>query len=128
MKVHSIIRKTGKAILWIILIFIMIITTASLLFRLSSVQLMIGDYAASFLSRKTGTIVDITKIRISVFKSVAIDGVYLADIKKDTLIFADKARVEISFTDLLHKQLNITSFYPVNSAQQILSVLNIHSF
>lgn len=108
-KGHSILRKVGKAILWIVMAFFIIITIATLLLKLSSVQLMVGDYAASFLSRKTGTIVDIKKIRISVFKSLTIENLYLADTKKDTLIFIDQAKAEISVTDLLRKELNITS-------------------
>ncbi|MCX6322466.1 MAG: translocation/assembly module TamB domain-containing protein [Bacteroidia bacterium] len=105
-----ILKKTLKAIFWVVISFLLIFIVISILIRIPAIQKKVADYATSFISTKTHTRVDIKKISISFLKSVAIEGLYLEDIKKDTLLYVGGTDVNISFKDLFHHEIHIISF------------------
>ena len=103
-------KKTLKVILWVIISTVLILIIIGLLIRIPAIQKKVADYATSFISSKTHTVVEIKKISITFLKSIAIEGLYLDDIKKDTLLYTGRAKVNISFKDLFHHELHIVSF------------------
>jgi hypothetical protein len=103
-------KKAFKAILWVTISFLLLIIIIGLLIRIPAIQKKVADFATSFISSKTHTRVEIKKISISFLKSVAIEGLFLEDINRDTLLYAGRARVNISFKDLFRHEIHIVSF------------------
>jgi len=109
-KVPPFLKKTLKFIMWVVISFVLIFVIIALLIQIPSIQTKIVHYATSFVSNKTHTKVEIKKISISFPKSIDIDGLFLEDLEKDTLLYAGEAKINISFKDLLNSEINIGSF------------------
>lgn len=105
-----ILKKTLRVIFWIVLSLLLIFILIDVLIRIPAIQTKVSDYATSLISGKTHTRVNIQKVGISFPKSVKIEGLFLDDINKDTLLYISKAKVNISFKDLFRHELHIVSF------------------
>jgi len=103
------IRKSLKAIAWVIISVVLIFILIAVIIRIPVIQTKIVHFATTFVSNKTHTKVEIKNIGISFPKSVVIEGLYLEDLKKDTLVFAEKAKINMSLYDLLHNKIAINS-------------------
>ncbi len=108
-KVVSIFKKVFKFTLWTIVGFVLIFFALAILIQVPSIQRKIVNYATSFVSGKTHTRVEIEKISISFPNGVTIEGVYLEDQKKDTLLFAETIKANISLKDLINKKIHLSS-------------------
>jgi len=75
--------------------------------QIPAVQNKIVHYATTFVSDKTHTKVEIRNVSISFPKSVVLEGLYLEDIKNDTLIYAGEAKINIVLTDLMFNKVCI---------------------
>ena len=104
-----IIKKTLRIIVWILVGYVVLLLIIIVLLQISVIQSNIIQYATSFVSGKTHTKVSIQKITISFPKSLVIEGLYLEDTKKDTLLFAGKVAVNLAFKDLFNQQIHISS-------------------
>jgi len=80
-----------------------------LIFNIPSVQKYAADFAIDKLKPKLKTEMSIDKIRIKLFNTVEIGGLYVEDQKKDTLLFADKLSARVNIWNLLDNQLSIES-------------------
>jgi hypothetical protein len=109
-KVQSFLKKTLKTVLWVALVLVLIFVIIAALIQIPVVQNKIIHYVTSFVSNKTHTRVEIKNISISFPKSVVIEGLYLEDLKKDTLLYAGKAKVNIALYDLFNYKIAINSF------------------
>jgi len=109
-KVKSLLKKTLKAILWVVGIFVLLFIILAVLIQFPSIQTKIVHAATSFVSGKTHTRVEIKNISISFPKTVVLKGLFLDDLKKDTLIYAGRADINIALTDLLFSKINVSSF------------------
>ena len=109
-KVKSILKKTLKAILWVVGIFVLLFIILAILIQFPSIQTKIVHAATSFVSDKTHTRVEIKNVSISFPKTVVLKGLFLDDLKKDTLIYAGRADVNIAISDLLFSKINVSSF------------------
>ncbi len=108
-KVVFFLKKTLKAILWVVISFVLIFIIISVLIQIPAIQTKLSNYATSFISNKTHTRVDLKRISISFPKSVVIEGLYLEDIEKDTLLYAGEIKVNIAFKDLFNHKIHISS-------------------
>jgi len=102
-KVHTFLKTSLKVITWAIAGFVLFFFILALLIQIPGIQTKIVHYATSFVSNKTHTKVEIKHISISFPKSVVIEGLYLEDLKKDTLLYAGKAKVNMALYDLSNK-------------------------
>ncbi|MCX6236974.1 MAG: translocation/assembly module TamB domain-containing protein [Bacteroidia bacterium] len=109
-KLKIYIGKTFKVFAWVILSFVLVFILIALIIQIPAIQTKIVRYATSFVSNKTHTKVEIKHISISFPKSVVIEGLYLEDLKKDTLVYAGKAKVNIALYSLFHNKIAISSF------------------
>jgi len=109
-KAVSLLKKWLKIILWFFIVFVLLFVVVAVLIQTPVIQLKIVNYATSYVSKKTHTKVEIKNIAISFPKSVVIEGLYLEDIKRDTLIYAEQVRVNIAILNLLNSEINISSF------------------
>ena len=109
-KVLSKIKKPLQAIFWMALIFVLIFLLIAGIIQIPAVQNKIVRTATTFISTKTHTKVEIKNVSISFPKSVVLEGLYLEDLKNDTLIYAGKTEINIALTDLLFNRIVVNSF------------------
>ncbi len=109
-KILPYIKKTLKAIFWVVLIFVLLFLILAGIIQIPAVQTKIVNYATTFVSNKTHTKVEIKNVSISFPKSVVLEGLYLEDLQKDTLIFTRKAVINIVLKDLLYNNICINNF------------------
>jgi translocation and assembly module TamB len=108
-KAVSVLKKTLKVILWVIISFVLLFIVIALLIQIPAIQTKIVHYATSYISDKTHTKVEIEKISISFPKSVVVEGLYLEDTKKDTLLYAGETKVNIALMALFNNKIHISS-------------------
>src|ERR1035437_2096 len=107
---RSVIKWTLKAILWVVVVFVLIFIIVAGLLQIPAIQNKIIHSVTSYVSNKTHTWVEIKNISISFPKSVVIKGLFLDDLQKDTLLYAGEAKINIALKDLLKSKINIKSF------------------
>jgi len=76
-----------------------------LLFRIPSVQTRAAKAAAAWLEGKLGTEVRVEKVYLNLWTSFVIEGLYVADLNHDTLIYAGKLDARFSKVRLLNRKL-----------------------
>lgn len=108
-QVQSAIRKTLKVIMWFTLSFVLLFLIIAALIQVPAIQTRLVQYATSFVRKKTNTRVELKKISISFPKSVVMEGMYLEDTQKDTLLYAGKVKVNIALYDLLSHKITLNS-------------------
>ena len=108
-KAVSLLKVIVKVILWAVIGFVMLFIIIALIIQIPAIQTKLSRYATSLISSKTHTRVELKHISISFPKSVVIDGIYLEDAKKDTLLYAGETKLNIAFTGLFHNSINISS-------------------
>jgi hypothetical protein len=108
-KALNILKKTLKATLWVVGVFVLIFLIVAGIIQIPAVQNKIIHRVTTFISDKTHTRVEIQHVSISFPKSVVIEGLYLDDLKKDTLIYAGKVKVNIALYRLLSSEINVNS-------------------
>lgn len=105
--------KLAKKIVRIFAIIIVCVIVLNIIlfltFNIPSVQKFAADFAIGKLKPKVKTEMSIDKIRIKLFNSVEIGGLYVEDQEKDTLLFADKLSARINIWNLLDNHLSIES-------------------
>ncbi len=106
-KALPIIKKILKAILWVVVIFVLIFLLIAAIIQIPAVQTRIVGYATSFVSNKTHTRVEIESVSISFPKTVVLEGIFLEDQKKDTMIYVGAANVNIAIKDLFVSRINV---------------------
>jgi hypothetical protein len=109
-KATSILKVLLKVILWTTISIILLFITIAILIQIPFIQIKVVHFATSFISNKTHTKVEIKKISIAFPKSIVIEGIYLEDLKKDTLLYAGEAKVNIAFRDLFNQEIHVSSF------------------
>ena len=121
MKLQLLLKKLVKTILWLAIILVFLFVVIAVLIQIPAIQNKIVHGVTSYVSNKTHTKIEIKKVGISFPKSVVIEGLYLEDLKKDTLLYVGKAKVNIALYDLFHSKIAINSL-AVEDAN-----LNLHS-
>ncbi|ADQ80781.1 protein of unknown function DUF490 [Paludibacter propionicigenes WB4] len=108
-KALPVLKKMLKVILWMAGVLVLLFVILALIIQIPAVQNKIVHSATSFVSDKTHTRVEIKNVSISFPKSVVVEGLYLEDLKKDTLIYAGKIKANVSLYNLLFSKININS-------------------
>src|ERR1035437_511491 len=109
-KALSVLKKTLKAVLWVAGIFVLLFVVIALIIQIPAVQTRIVHMATGFVSDKTHTRVEIRNVSIGFPKAVVLKGLFLEDTKKDTLVYAGEANVNIALYDLLFNKIDVSSF------------------
>ncbi|MBA4410543.1 MAG: translocation/assembly module TamB domain-containing protein [Bacteroidota bacterium] len=111
MKVAPVFKTVLKTFIWMVIISVLIFILIAALIQIPSIQTRIVHYATSIISNKTHTKVEISHVSIIFPKSVVVEGLYLEDENKDTLLYAGKAKVNMALYDLLRNKIAISSFH-----------------
>lgn len=108
-KLEIYIRKILKVIVWVAVCLVLIFVLIAVVIQIPSIQTKIVNYATTFISDKTHTKVEIKNVSISFPKAVVIEGLYLEDLKQDTLVYAEKVKVNMALYDLLNNKIAVNS-------------------
>ncbi len=114
-RAKPIIKKALKAILWVVASVVLLFVIIAALIQIPAIQNKIIRFATTFVSDKTHTRVEIKNISISFPKSVNIEGLFLEDTQKDTLLYAGKAKINIALYDLISSKIAVNSFVLENA-------------
>jgi hypothetical protein len=109
-KVGNTIKKISKVILWLAICMALLFIIIIILIQIPAIQNKIIHKVTSFVELKTNTRVDIERISISYKGAVVINGLFLEDTQKDTLLYAGKAKLQVSFKNLLFSNIEVNYF------------------
>ncbi|KAA8486749.1 uncharacterized protein DUF490 [Arcticibacter tournemirensis] len=73
------------------------------------VQTYIAKRTAKYLSKELNTVVDIGSLYIKPFKSVVLEGLYLQDLDKDTLLYAPKFSVDLNLLSIRLRKVSVNT-------------------
>src|SRR5689334_9544153 len=103
----KILLKILKIFGWIFLSIILLLIIIAVAIQIPSVQNKITQKAISFLEEKIGTRVELDHISISFPKTIVLEGLYLEDQKKDTLLYAGKFSVDTDLWALTRREIQL---------------------
>ena len=108
----KVIKKVLKILLGIVLVLLLLLSIAFLLFQYKPVQTWAAKKVASSLSKSLKTEVHINSLYVKPFSSVVLEGFYVLDRSKDTLINTPKLEVGISsfsiFSSIEKRQVDLS--------------------
>lgn len=107
---NKVLKKVLKIFAWIIGSIIFLIILVLILIQIPAVQNFAKNKAVAYLQKKIGTKVSIDKLSISFPKEVVLQGVYVEDQKKDTLLYGKEIRVDIAMFKLLSNKVELNYF------------------
>lgn len=93
-----------------------------LLLRMPQVQTFITQKITVQLSEQLGTTVQIKGVDIDFVKKVVLEGIYLEDQQQDTLLYAEKLRVDIGLFALLGKKIVLDEILLENAYANLYTV------
>jgi hypothetical protein len=106
-KKKSVLKKIGKGIGIFILSILVLIVLILVLIQTGPVQNFGRKKIVSFLENKLKTEVDIKRLSIDFPKMLVLEGVYIEDLTKDTLIAGNQLKVDIDMFKLVSGEIQI---------------------
>src|ERR1017187_8138437 len=92
----KIIKKLRKITIWVLSCIIGITLILYGLLHLPVVQTWLTQRFTNYFSSKLHTKIEIKGVNITFFKNIVLEGVYVEDLHKDTLLYSDKIKLSIS--------------------------------
>ena len=99
--------KTVKILAFIIGSIVLLLILINLAIRIPALQNYIVQKSVKILSEQTGAKINLDRILISFPKTILIEGLYVEDLKKDTLAYIGQLNVNASLWRLLRKEIHI---------------------
>jgi translocation and assembly module TamB len=99
--------KILKAIVWVTLSVIFLLIVAALVIQIPAVQRRIVSEAVSFLKGEIKTEVRLRHVSLSFPKRVVLEGLYVEDQKKDTLLYVGKLGIDTDLWGLTQKTIEL---------------------
>lgn len=96
-----------KVLGWIILSILALLIVTILLIRLPGVQQKITQRAVTFLKNKIGTEVRLKRAFVSFPKQIVLEGLYIEDQGRDTLLYAGELVVDADLWALTHNTISV---------------------
>ncbi|MBZ4187523.1 translocation/assembly module TamB domain-containing protein [Niabella beijingensis] len=103
------VKKGIKIILKILAGIIVLVILLILSLNLPFVQNLIKNKVVQYLKKKTDTEISLERIRIGFPKDLELNKLYVADKKKDTLLYTEKLGVDLDMLALLSNRVEINS-------------------
>jgi translocation and assembly module TamB len=124
----SIALKISRVIGWTVFSIVVLLIIVILLIRIPSIQNRIAQKAIAYLQDKIKTRVELKSITINFPKTIVIEGLYLEDQQKDTLIYSDRIAVDASMWELFHNKILLNQIEISNTTGNIRRVLPDSAF
>lgn len=93
--------------LYILTTIILLVILLLLSLQLRPVQQYVAHKATAFLSKELGTEISIEGIYIKPFSSISVEGLFVADRDRDTLLYAGQLKADVNLSQLLNSKLTI---------------------
>ncbi len=93
---HKGIKILAKVIATVLLLLIFLPFSLALLLQIPRVQTLAAGAAMEWASEKLGVEVGIDRLRVGFFNRVEVEGFYVEDYERDTLLFASHAEVSVA--------------------------------
>lgn len=90
-----------------------------LLLQQPSFQTWTTKKVTNYLSKKLDTRVEIGSVDIDFFKKIVLQDIYIEDLQRDTLLYAQKLRADIGLFSFTGREINITGIDLQNSKVKI---------
>ena len=116
---RTLISKIGRWFAWIFLSILFLIIILALLIQTQPVQNFAKKKIVSFLENKLHTRVEIQKLDIDFPKMLVLEGVYIEDQQKDTLLSGGQLKVDINMYKLLSNEIEINQIVLNNITAKI---------
>ncbi|MBK7428526.1 MAG: AsmA family protein [Saprospiraceae bacterium] len=104
----KVLRRTLRTILGVLIGLILLFVTLVLLIRTPWAQRKIVNKAISYVSEKTGTVVELERLFITFSGNVYLEGLYLEDTQGDSLVYIRSFETGVALKPLLDKEIHIT--------------------
>lgn len=108
-KSRSFIKKGLKAILWVVVSVLLLLLLLAVFIQIPAIQTKIIQTVTTYIAGKTHTKVEIKRVSIAFPKSVVVEGIFLEDQHKDTLVYVGNLTSDISLLDLLYHKITVSS-------------------
>ena len=106
-KLKKYLVKLLKVVGWITLSIVVLLIAVGLLLRVPAVQNRIVQIAVGFLHDKIGTEVRLDYISLQFPKKIVLEGLYVEDQHRDTLLYAGKLGVDTDLWGLTQKKIEL---------------------
>ncbi|MCO4294660.1 translocation/assembly module TamB domain-containing protein [Solitalea sp. MAHUQ-68] len=93
--------------LWIFSVVAFLLLLVSLVLYVPPVQNFVKDKLVSYLKKKTQTEIQLASIHLKFPKAIELQGLYIEDQQKDTLLYAGKLYVDISMLQLFNNKIDV---------------------
>lgn len=107
--VKHLVKRIVRVLLWFIGGIIVLLIVILILIQVPAVQNFAKQKAVSYLHRKLGTAVRLDRLRIIFPKQIVLEGLYLEDQHRDTLLSGAKVQVDISMFGLLRRRIDVSN-------------------
>ena len=97
----KILKYAGLLLLLLLGLFLL----AVLLLQFPTVQNKVTEQITNSLSKSLNSKVSIKKVDIDFFKTIALEGIYIEDQQKDTLLYANRLSADIGLFSIFHKDI-----------------------
>ncbi|MEP7167992.1 MAG: hypothetical protein ABI855_01350, partial [Bacteroidota bacterium] len=104
-----ILKKIFKILLWITGSIVALLVLIAVLIQIPSIQNFLIHKTTTYVSNKTHTKVEITRIGITFPKSLFVDGLFLEDVSHDTLLYAGGVKVNLDMIGLIKGNIHLHS-------------------
>ncbi|MEZ4928694.1 MAG: translocation/assembly module TamB domain-containing protein [Chitinophagales bacterium] len=111
----NIIKKTAKVMGFALLLLLVLL----LLLKLPYVQTQLAKTALKFVSKKTNATIKLDKLSINFVDKVGLEGLYIEDLNKDTLLYTQNLDVNMSILHLLKGKIYIDKVLLNNTVANI---------
>jgi hypothetical protein len=122
-KKNKVLRITAKTIIGLAIAFVVLFGSVWAVLKIPAVQNYLVSKATSYVSKKTHTRVELAYIDLEFPKSIVLQGIFLDDKNKDTLLSVAEIKVDISMLALLNHTVSVQQL-SLNNAYGRLSRTN----
>ena len=115
--------KGLKILLWILLLLCAVVIIFIIALQIPAVQRFSKNQVVSYLESKFKTKVQIDNVQIGFPKDVVLEGIYLEDQKKDTLLYGKKIAANINLFQIFNHKIEINAV----DLEGIVANINVNS-
>lgn len=126
--VKKLLRKISRVIGWTIFSIVALLVIVVVLVRIPAIQNRIAQKAISFLQDKIKTKVELKRIVINFPKTIVVEGLYMEDQQRDTLIYSERIAVDASMWELLNNKILLNQIDIKNTTGNISRTLPDSAF
>ncbi len=103
-----------------LLAIVLLLTGSALLLRSASVQTILTQEIASYYSNKLHTRVTIGEVDVEFIKKLVLRNVYIQDLHKDTLLYLDELKMDVTRLSFKRHELSVSELELVNPKAKLI--------